>query len=304
MKFHQSLENLEGNMWQEEGLPPFDELIFSWNGPRPKEGRLLFYLSLKIEDGWSPPFLYACWGSVGQRSFQHRIGEIQVDQDIVEVRERKKATGFKVEIKAEAGANREALQELHVYVKCFEERQDETVWENVSVPVSGLSQIALNHMRRRDLCSPSSTIAVIRYLLGKEVDPLLFAEKVRDEGFDIFGNWVLNVAQASAELGSSWRGWVERLKGFQDIYSQLQKATPVIISVRGPLKGSAYPYAAGHLLVVTGYDAQEKKVCCVDPAFASDAETKVMYDLSELMEAWNRRGKIAYIFSKRASVST
>jgi hypothetical protein len=112
----------------------------------------------------------------------------------------------------------------------------------------------------------------------------------------------LNVAEASHHLGNQWMCWVERLNGFQDIYDRLIQNTPVIVSVRGPLPGSAQPYAKGHLLVVKGYDPSEKKVLCMDPAFPDEKSTLISYDLEDFITAWQRRGKIAYLFS--ASFST
>jgi hypothetical protein len=73
--------------------------------------------------------------------------------------------------------------------------------------------------------------------------------------------------------------------------------TPVIASVRGPLPGSALPYAKGHLLVVTGFDAETQNVLCMDPAFPSDAATQTAYPIADFVAAWNRRGNIAYIFA-------
>ena len=97
---------------------------------------------------------------------------------------------------------------------------------------------------------------------------------------------------------------MQRMNGFADIYEQLTQGTPVIVSVRGPLIHSAAPYAQGHLLVVTGYDASAKTVFCMDPAFPSNQETNVSYPFSDFIEAWNRRGRIAYIYSCAKNAKT
>jgi hypothetical protein len=88
---------------------------------------------------------------------------------------------------------------------------------------------------------------------------------------------------------------VERLLDFEALYQQLDRGVPVIVSVRGPLPGSASPYAKGHLLVVRGYDASSQKVLCMDPAFPADEKTLVSYELSDFIQAWDRRGNLAYI---------
>lgn len=150
-----------------------------------------------------------------------------------------------------------------------------------------------------DLCSPTSTAAVTRYLSkNAEVDPIAFAQNAWDGEFDIFGHWGFSVAEAVASLGPSWNGWVERLSGFQSIYTKLKEGLPVIVSVRGPLQGSALPYAKGHLIAVIGYDAALQRVHCMDPAFPSDQETKVSYSLLDFLKAWERRGNIAYVFER------
>jgi hypothetical protein len=36
----------------------------------------------------------------------------------------------------------------------------------------------------------------------------------------------------------------------------------------------------------------------MDPAFPADHQTHVRYPLPEFLEAWNRRGRVAYIFTQ------
>ena len=107
---------------------------------------------------------------------------------------------------------------------------------------------------------------------------------------------MFNAAQAAVELGPNWNCWVERLSSFNDIYGRLHQGTPVIVSIRGPLPKSALPYAKGHLIAVVGYDPEKKEVICMDPAFPKNAQTLIGYNASDFIQAWNRRGKIAYVF--------
>jgi len=291
--------------WKEENLDGFDELMISWNTSRPPEGKFDFYVSVKINE-WSPWLLYASWGSNGQSSFLNTIqgSSVRVYQDALEVLDGKKATGFQVKIVAEGSAHVDKIHGLHVYTNGDQpkELQTSSCLKSVYLKVPGLSQITVDHPRPRDLCSPVSTTAVIRYLLNDNtINPSRFAQNVWDNGFDIFGNWVFNTAQASVHLGDQWNCWVEKLHGFNDVYHYLEKGTPVVVSVRGPLQGSALPYAKGHLLAIIGYDPSNQKVICMDPAFPKDSDTHVTYDLSDFIQAWNRRGKVAYIFSKKGS---
>lgn len=284
--------------WKEENIPPFDELILTWNGTRPIVGSYRFYVRLKTEE-WSPFLLYASWGAGGQSSFAEG-SSVRVYQDVVSVKTGPKATAFEVKVEGTGGASLEGLRSLHVYVNEDVFAKNETSpLESIHLDVPGLSQRILSHPRSADLCSPTSTAAVVRYLSKKEsVDPVQFAERSWDGGFDIFGNWVLNVAHASSILGSSWNCWVERLHGFVDLHARLRQNTPVVVSVRGPLSGSALPYAKGHLLVVTGFDATSQRVLCMDPAFPTNEETITSYPIQDFIDAWSRRGFISYIFEQ------
>lgn len=294
--------HLKGNdsIWKEEKLSPFNELILSWNASRPENGKYLFYVSLKTDD-WSPWLLYASWGSNGQKSFSASCdAQIRVYQDAVEVLKDKQATGFQIGVISEGSASLKNIHSLHVYTnskpQSLPQQTDELL--PIHLDVMGVSQMTLNHSRCKDLCSPASTTAVVQFLSNKEIDPVCFAENVLDDGFDIYGNWVFNVAQASAELGPSWNCWVERLANFNQIYQYLLQGCPVVVSVRGPLPGSAKAYAQGHLIAVVGYDPLQKKVRCMDPAFSTAQQTCVNYELSAFQQAWSRRGNIAYIFTK------
>lgn len=288
--------------WVVENLTPFNELMLSWNAVRPLEGKFLFYISVKTS-AWSPWLLYSSWGSDGQSSFKTSAENtpVRVYQDALEVLEENTATAFKIKIVTEGCASLNSIHGLHVYTNNDKAKELQPVSYNNSIylDVPGLSQMALNHIRHKDLCSPTSITAVTRYLLNDyTLDPLKFAQNIWDSGFDIYGNWVFNVAQASEHLGREWSCWVERLNGFNSICQYLELRIPIIVSVRSPLPGSAVNYTQGHLLVVIGYDSLNRKVICMDPAFPTDGETRVTYDLSDFIQAWSRRGNVAYIFNK------
>jgi hypothetical protein len=281
----------------------FNELILSWNGSRPIKGSFLFYVRVRIKE-WTPWLPYAIWGSEGQWSFSEEQAGVRVDQDIVEVLGDKQGTAFEVKVEVEGEASLDNLS-LYVYTNGgkIEERSGPLL--PVNLEIKGLSQMSLPHDRCRDLCSPSSTCAVVRHLLHSDrVDPLLFANNVWDSEANVFGNWVFNVAEASTHLGGKWRGRVERLGGIGEICASLYQGIPVIVSVRGPLMGSAEAYEKGHLMVVDGYDSVGQRVMCMDPAFPSDEDTKVAYPLADFMEAWGRRGRLAYLFTYRERESS
>lgn len=292
-------------VWKESDVPPFTELLLTWNASRPREGKFLFYVSLKTTK-WSEWFLYSTWGDDGQTSYctTSKDSSVKVYQDAVETLNGEKPTGFRIKAVPAGFATLDQIHALHVYINGDKLPCDESPLSDVSpiaLDIRGISQMKLNHPRHRDLCSPTATAAVSGFLSGRDIDPVRFAEQSFDAGFDIYGNWVFNVAQASVELGREWDCRTERLNGFKDIYERLLQNTPVIVSVRGPLPGSALPYSQGHLIAVTGYDPVTRRVFCMDSAFPTDAETSVSYDLFDFIRAWNRRGNIAYTFIRKSA---
>lgn len=288
---------------QLENLPEFNEMIVSLNAERPSSGNYLVSISLKVADIWTDYFLYARWGSSGQNSFKNESTDsyVKIDQDTVEVLKDKRATGFRVKIVGDGVADRK-IYSVFVYTNANRllGAKDISLEKcSISIPVPGLSQIASHHPEMNRICSPTSTTAVIRYLTqSTQLKVADFAKMCLDSGFNIYGNWVFNIAAASAILGKEWRCWVERLSGFNHLFSYLQKGLPVVTSIRGPIPGSAGPYKEGHLVVVRGFDAEQNRVLCMDPAFPSDEETLISYHLPDFIEAWKRRGFIAYIFDK------
>jgi hypothetical protein len=291
--YHHRLQDLKtlGVYEWEQKSDPFRELLISWNANRPKMGQYAIAVSVKRND-WSPWFSYAEWRAEGQRSGHVEADGVWVYQDAVELSQ--DGTAFRVRVKAEGGATLQGFKSLHVCANCLQVSDCEPI-KNVRLAIPGVSQMVLTDERKRRLCSPISMTAILRYL-GRSVDPIAFAEKVWDEKFDIFGNWVFNTAQGYAELGGEWSCWVEKLSGLGRLHELVSRGMPVVISVRGPLLGSAQAYEKGHLLVVCGFEGKE--VLCMDPAFPTDALTHVRYGMEDLMRAWERRSRIAYVFSK------
>lgn len=282
--------------WEENRLSPFDELIVSWSAARPQKGHYAIAVSL-LTNEWSPWLDYAHWGSAGQFTFSQGNGACQTFQDIIDVLNGEKATGFKVRIKAEAGATLEHFRMVHSSLSNSKEHtisQGKGLFDEIHLKVPGLSQMRIPHERHRSFCSPTSMTSVINYLCpALQLSPLSFAEHVKDTAFDIYGNWIFNTAQASHLLGADWNCFAARLTSFDQILEQLQKGYPVIVSVKGPLEGSAEHYESGHLMVIIGYNGQ--MVHCMDPAFSSNEQTHVSYALEDFLSAWSRRRGLAYL---------
>lgn len=286
--------------WKVESLSPFDELLLSWDAARPDQGSLLFFVRVKTDD-WSPWMRYSEWGKDTQLSFteNHPDSFVKLFQDTLNTQQGKTASAFQIKVVGKQGASLKGLRHLFVctsQISQFAVNAPEKL-DPVFLSVLGQSQMILDHPRNKDMCSPTSTSTVVNFLLGKkEVQPLDFASRVKDMGFDIYGNWALNVAEANHALHGKFSCRIERLNGFADLHSYLKKGLPVVVSVKGEIPGAVKPYQSGHLMVVTGFDPEKRRVHCVDSAFDANEKTAVSYALEDFLKAWGTRKNLAYVF--------
>jgi len=296
---HQEVPAPQGRIytWEQTNLTPFDQLIICWNGQKPTTGSWKISVQIFQDGTWQQAAPYMTWAGPQQGSFDIKA------QDTIDIPKEATATGFRAIIEGVDGANLRALTALHAYTKEAAAPSNEaTLDQSIRLSVAPLSQIALQDPISERICSPTSTLATVRYLLNSQAsDPLTFAGSVYDKPADLYGNWVLNVAEASHLLGPNFRVYAARKVPFQTIISQLQKGIPVVVSIKGPITGGARPYLNGHLLVVTGYDPVQKRVHVMDPAFPTDQECTTSYALEDFLEAWGRRGQTAYLFERKST---
>ena len=296
--FHQTVPAFAGNewIWELKSAPAFDEAIVSWNGMRPEAGKRAISLSL-FQNEWSPWLPYAEWSPSGQRTFQSEASFAKTYQDAAQPKEGT-CTGLRIRVEGEL----EGLKSLSACLSHLAKYQQpefanlSPVWLD-KMPLQ--SQMVPAHPRHKDLCSPTSTSSAINFLLREpRIDPVEFAEKARDQGFDIFGNWILNTAEASARLGGAYRVHVERLSGFAALHQLLSKGMPVVVSVKGALPGAPQEYKWGHLICIRGWDPKERRVHCIDSAFPTNETTQTSYPLEDFLRAWSLRKNIAYVFTR------
>ncbi|HEV8051391.1 MAG TPA: hypothetical protein VGP47_02770, partial [Parachlamydiaceae bacterium] len=206
--YHHHLTDIEeGNLtytWEQPDVISFDELIISWNAMRPQYGDFNINIAVKINEMWSPWFLYSSWASESQKGGKVDPVRfpVQVKQDILQVVDGQKATGFRVRVDAKNGASLEEFYAIHACASSIVDMfpvKATTSHSSMDLQVPLISQMMLKHPRHRDMCSAASTASVVSYLLKKNrIDPVSFALQSCDEAFDIYGNWTLNTAHASA----------------------------------------------------------------------------------------------------------
>lgn len=289
-------------IWEMSSIAPFNELIVSFNAMRPKLGKYRISVSVNEQAGWTKWLTLVEWGADGQKTFNSKSSATgaYTFQDIVHLGENQTADGFRVKVEGFSQANLEQFDMLFASVSNL--KQFDMVFpgplEAIKLPLQSLrSQIALRHPRHFDLCSPTASCMAIDFLLQKRIaDPIDFAAKVLDHGFNIYGNWILNVAESYHRLRGCFECSVERLPDFTALHSKLMRNLPVIVSVKGPLPRAKFPFDQGHLMLVYGYDSIEKRVFCADPAHATDAETATYYNLNDFLAAWARRKNLCYLF--------
>jgi hypothetical protein len=73
------------------------------------------------------------------------------------------------------------------------------------------------------------------------------------------------------------------------------KKIPVAVSIRGSLRGCAWPYNNGHFVVVIGWNKDKQMVRCIDPAFKNLRQTARWYHLSDFVRAWGKSRNLSYI---------
>ncbi len=272
-------------IWEEKETILFNELILSWNGIRPKQGKWIFWVGIGGE--W---LKYAEWGPNYQKTFKSVGSFAESNQDIVLTKNL--CNHFKIKVEGED------LSQLHSMSVCLSNLAN----YKLKIPsdlssvmlkdVPRQSQLTLDHPRSKDLCSPTATTTAMSYLCKKKFDPVSFANFSHDDEFDIHGNWVLNVAESYNQTQLPCH--VERLSCFIQLHAQLLKGRPCVVSIKGALAGAPKIYEQGHLICVIGFD--NKQVYCIDSNFKDNESTFIGYEVSDFLKAWALRYNLAYVY--------
>jgi hypothetical protein len=161
--------------------------------------------------------------------------------------------------------------------------------------VPALSQLSAPRTIRRRICSPTCVAMVLAYF--ERAAPL--ASIVRDcyhTESGIYGVWPLSV-RAAARRGVL--GAVEALDSLDAVAALLANGTPVVASIRfadGALEGAPLRCTHGHLVVVTGLDADLVHVN--DPASPQLSDVPRSYDRDAFAAAWLTARGAAYVFCR------
>lgn len=153
-------------------------------------------------------------------------------------------------------------------------------------------------------CSPTSVSMVLAHYGATLHRPDLIqdlravAAGVFDPGWPGTGNWSFNVAYAGSHRGI--RAFAARLPDLEFLDAWIKQGVPVVASVSyALLKGKAHAeHGDGHLIVVTGIDAQGQ-VLINDPGVRLERVQRTI-PLQDFLRAWAHSKNTVYIIFPEA----
>lgn len=295
--------------------PEFTQLLVYWNGQIPKIGCWEIYAQVKyaLNQKWSEPMLLMSWQKNQNCSYLKSCKDKKFKNYHVrlELENQQLADAFKIKILPKNKADIKSLSLIGATTCNIKEFEKTSYKEhknfkstNYILKLPKISQIATEHKDATRICSPTSLTMVLNYLSDKKLNPNNTADQVYDNCLDAYGAWQYNVAYASDILHNKYYVHLKRLQSFQEVINDINKKLPVIVSVRGDIKGAAKSYQNGHLIVVIGYDSKKRKVICHDPAWTENNEVSKAYPLDDFLNAWAKSHHLAYCFEKKINKGT
>ncbi len=287
--------------FSKEGVAPFTQLIFSWNARRPQHGYFSFFVAARngATKKWGAWHHMMDWGAHGQKTYASPSDGIAHYVHVrLETDEGKSADAFRIKM-CTHGAPLSLLSSCSVTLShrdLFTSEAD-TRFSLPSVALAHIpciGQFGVAHKDKERICSPTSATMLVSYLKKQQLDPALFADHVYDPGLDSYGSWPFTIAHMYDQGAGLFGCSVTRLDSFAQLHRQLMKGIPVIVSVRGALKGAPREYIHGHLLLVVGWDNEKKELLCHDSAHEFPADVPKRYELASFIQAWERSRRLVY----------
>ncbi|GGM51170.1 peptidase C39 [Deinococcus arenae] len=282
-------------------VPAFDELIPSWNAVTPARGSLSVEVRAQGAGGWTRWFSFGTWSDAGDRASldgqKDSAGQVLTDT----LRLTAKASAFQYRVTLRGAGTGVRLVAFNTSDRARRSEALGTPGQRAAwgkeVKVPQRSQM-LYPNGGEVWCSPTS-VSMILAKYGVNVTVPDAARGTFDREYDGTGNWAFNAAYAGA-LGM--RAVVLRLPSLAAAETFTAQGTPLAVSLgwkAGELPGAAIPSSTGHLMVLTGFDAQGNPVLN-DPAAPTDAGVRRTYPRAAFERLWlGHSGGLAYLITPR-----
>jgi len=286
----------------------FDQAVASWNAETPDGTWIAIDASCRVGGAWTTWYRLGVWASGRADFVRHSIdgqddahGRVYTDTialddaaDAIRVR----ATLFSSDGEATPRLRRLAAALSDTTTHLAPDDGGAAWGTRLAVPAR--SQMAFPD-GGEVWCSPTSTSMVMAYwaeTAGRPEWELPVPTVVSGTWDDVYGgngNWPFNVAYA-ASLGLD--GVVGAFSSIADLEPWIAAGVPVVVSAAwgdGELDGAPISSTSGHLLVVSGFEA-DGAVAVDDPAAPSDEQVARVYDRRQIEAAWlGGSGGIAYL---------
>ncbi len=284
---------------------PFTQVIFAWNGVCPEKGFFSFYIQVRNADNnkWGAWHHMADWGKKTKKSFMSKSDGVSSYHYVtLEMENDKQGDGFKIKAVPLKGARLKDIEALTVTIVNHDLFSPENIYitgrymaETVHLSdVPYYSQLDIDHDDKDRMCSPTSCAMIIDFIRGEKIkEPKKVAKKVFDEGLKAYGSWHFNTNYTYECCNKKYWIFPTRLNSFLQLYHQLKRGLPVVVSVQGLLEGER-DKDKDHVVVVVGYDAQTKEVIVHDPAIPLKAEKEMRYPLKDFIRAWEESDRLSY----------
>lgn len=287
----------------------FTKMVGSWAATSSKDGTVELQVRVMVDGQWSKYLSYEPWGlgkSNSSINASDHIAKIAIDEIIILNDRKAQKFQYKVilqRLDIDTPSPKLELVSFALTIPDYTYKpniDDLPDFINYEVPM--LNQQSVLNIGNH-ICSPTSAAMILLYKgidlhLEDDLPHRYLAHLFKDDGANIYGNWVFNTVGISSY---HQRAYVGIMYSFEELMRHLVKVGPVVASVSGDM--GLYK-TNGHLIVIRGYRITENNdifVLVNDPninsRFGNDHEGNSLfvsyeYPLETFMNTWK---KIVYI---------
>lgn len=286
---------------------PFNEALLSWNVDVADGGGFVVEARVRAnqEDGspgpWSPWLRFGRGGAEVATDAVTSFDGGTVDVDVFRGKTRFSAIQARLQSVGSDSA-RVARWSFCLSDTTAERGSVRAGWAATPQPgrrfaVPFLSQRAEAPALASRVCSPTCVAMMLGYR-GVETTTAEVARRAFDAEHDVYGNWP-NAIQAAYSFGVP--GYLTRVADVDSARFLVGGGQPVVVTVgfeNGALRGSPMHSTKGHLIVLTGVDANGD-FFVNDPAAENAERGQCVYRAEDLAQVWIRRGGVAYVLLER-----